>query len=255
MGKELKNKPLVEAILEIRWNLIQIPTGASIDPHYKLLLGRLYDRLHAEYPEHEQLPTAIVPDELVGHSVQHRFRAGVDAWPLVQLGPGIFTLNSTSDYKWEDFRPRVLSAIQKLYDAHPKVSDLRVNRLMLRYIDAVDFDFEASNVLDYLGEYLKLNFSLSENLFKDTGVESKPKTFSLQSSFACQQPKGVISIRFASGAKQMTSALVWETIVQSKGSEVPEMPGDFGKWLDEAHKITEDWFFKMIEGELERRFS
>ncbi|MBP8986104.1 MAG: TIGR04255 family protein [Syntrophobacterales bacterium] len=74
MAKELKNKPLVEAILEIRWKLQGLPSGPQVDPHYKLLLGRLFDRMLKDYPEHEQLPTANVPDELVGHVVQHRFR-------------------------------------------------------------------------------------------------------------------------------------------------------------------------------------
>jgi uncharacterized protein (TIGR04255 family) len=33
------------------------------------------------------------------------------------------------------------------------------------------------------------------------------------------------------------------------------MPNDFEKWLDAAHAVTDDWFFKLIDGELERRFS
>jgi uncharacterized protein (TIGR04255 family) len=33
------------------------------------------------------------------------------------------------------------------------------------------------------------------------------------------------------------------------------MPASFSKWLDEAHDLTDEWFFKMIEGELERRFA
>ena len=37
MAKELKNKPLVEAILEIRWKLRGASPGPQTDPHYKLL--------------------------------------------------------------------------------------------------------------------------------------------------------------------------------------------------------------------------
>jgi uncharacterized protein (TIGR04255 family) len=33
------------------------------------------------------------------------------------------------------------------------------------------------------------------------------------------------------------------------------MPKGFANWIDAAHAITDDWFFKLIEGELERRFS
>jgi len=255
MAKELKNKPLVEAILEVRWKLQGDFPATQTDPHYKLLLGRLFDRILKDYPEHEQLPSANMPDELVGHIVQHRFRVAAESWPLVQVGPGVFAVNSTADYKWLDFRPRVLSAIEKLYDAHPKVEDLKITNLILRYIDAVDFDFGADNTFEFLRDKLKLNISLPDSLFKDTGVENKPNSLTWQCSFKCEKPKGHINVRFATGQKSNAPAVVWETTVESTGDDLPEMPKAFENWLDAAHEITDDWFFKMIEGELERRFS
>lgn len=255
MAKELKNKPLVEAILEIRWKLQGLPPRPQVDPHYKLLLGRLFDRMLKDYPEHEQLPTANVPDELVGHVVQHRFRVSANSWPLVQVGPGVFTVNSTADYKWPDFRRRVLSAIEKLFDAHPKVGELKITNLILRYIDAVDFDFGVGNTFEFLRDKLKLNVSLPDTLFADTGVENKPNSFTWQCSFKRQNPRGLINIRFATGQKSNAPAVIWETTVESAGKDLPAMPKDFESWLDAAHDITDDWFFKMIEGELERRFS
>lgn len=255
MTKELKNKPLVEAILEVRWQLQGTRLGPPVDPHYKFLLGRLYDRMREDYPEHEQLPTANIPDEMVGYVVQHRFRVAANSWPLVQVGPGVFTVNSTADYKWPDFRPSVLAAIGKLYDAHPKVGDLKITNLILRYIDAVDFDYKADNVFKFMKDKLKLNISLPDNLFEGTSVENKPTGFTWQSSFKCEKPRGIINIRFATGQKGNTPSVVWETTVESAGDDLPEMPKAFEGWLDAAHEITDDWFFKMIEGELKRRFS
>lgn len=84
MREILKNKPLVEAIFELRWDLQEPVPGIKIDPHYKLLIGRLYDKLNDEYPYHEQLPIAAMPDEILGHVVQHRFRRNKDEWPLIQ---------------------------------------------------------------------------------------------------------------------------------------------------------------------------
>ena len=255
MAKELKNKPLVEAILEVRWKLQGMPPEPQVDPHYKLLLGRLFDRMLNDYPEHEQLPAAIIPDELVGYVVQHRFRVAANSWPLVQIGPGVFTVNSTADYTWTDFRLRVLSAIEKLFDAHPKVGELKITNVILRYIDAVEFDYSKQNVLEFLKEKLKVKFSLPTNIFEGTRVENKPKGLIANLSFACHEPKGAISIRFATGQKQNVSAVIWETTVESADDDVPDMPKAFGEWLDAAHNLTDDWFFKMIEGELERRFS
>jgi uncharacterized protein (TIGR04255 family) len=253
--KDLKDKPLIEAILEVRWKLQGNAPAPQTDPHYKLLLGRLFDRMLEGYPEHEQLPTASIPDELVGHVVQHRFRVAANSWPLVQVGPGVFTVNSTADYTWADFRPRALSAINKLYDAHPKIEDLQIANLILRYIDAECFDFGTGNTFRFLRDMLKLNISLPDSLFDGTGVEDKPNSLTCQYSFKCKRPKGLISVRFATGLKANTPAVVWETTVESAEADLPEMPSAFESWLDAAHQITDDWFFKMIEGELERRYS
>lgn len=132
--KDLKNKPLVEAILEIRWQLqqpIRVPAPAqmmlpAVDPHYRLLLGRVFDRFQREYPFHEQLPTATLPDEILAHVVQHRFRSAKDDWPLVQVGPGVFTVNDTHRYTWTDFQKRTKEAVIRLYDAHPAVAEFRI---------------------------------------------------------------------------------------------------------------------------------
>jgi len=255
MVKELKNKPLVEAILEVKWVLQGTKPGPQIDPHYKLFLGRLFDRLLTDYPEHEQLPTANMPDELAGHVVQHRFRKALNEWPLVQIGPGIFTVNSTADYTWKDFRPRALSAIEKLFEAYPKLGDLKISNIILRYIDAVEFDYNSENAFEFLREKLKIDISLPDNLFEDTSVKKRPKSLTWHSSFECQNPKGRMNIRVANGQRNNRPAIVWETIVETVGSDLPKMPSDFEEWLDSAHSVTDDWFFKLIEGELERRFS
>lgn len=120
-NKNLINKPLVEAILEVKWQLNTIAQNVSIDPHYKLALGRLFDQLSDEYPYHEQLPTATLPDEVSGYAVQHRFRCASNDWPLVQMGPGILTVNDTRKYTWDDFSHRAINAVRKLSNVYPKM--------------------------------------------------------------------------------------------------------------------------------------
>ena len=62
--KVLKNKPLAEAIFELRWELQEPAQGMKVDPHYKILIGVMYDKVE-------------------------------DEWPLIKIGPGIITLNDT----------------------------------------------------------------------------------------------------------------------------------------------------------------
>jgi uncharacterized protein (TIGR04255 family) len=207
-----------------------------------------------DYPEHEQLPAAVLPDELVGHVVQHRFRTAPNDWPLIQVGPGILTVNDTDKYIWPDFRARCVSAVATLFQAHPKPVDLRAANVQLRYIDAIDFDYTSRNVFDFLQEKMKVRMGLPENLFSTGTIASKPSTFGWQSSFHCTSPPSIVSVKFASGHKDDQPALLWETIVEAQNKDVPALPGGFENWLEEAHAITHEWFFKLIEGDLERRF-
>ena len=260
--KDLKNKPLVEAILEIRWRLVQ-PIQAegparmvlpAVDPHYRLLLGRLFDRFLKEYPFHEQLPTATLPDEMLAHVVQHRFRSAKDDWPLVQVGPGVFTVNDTHRYTWNDFQKRSKEAVVRLFDAYPPGAEFHVESLVLRYIDAVEYNYRNENPFAFLRDKLKVGICLPETLFQDTGVENRPYGFSWQATFRCSKPAGRVNVSFATGQKEGKPAILWETTVQSFEDDLPDLPDGFPGWIDAAHEITDDWFFKLIEGELERSF-
>jgi len=253
--KILKNKPLVEAIFEIRWELQEPAPGMKIDPHYKILIGRIYDRVKDKYPFHEQLPTANMPDVIAGYVVQHRFRKDKDKWPLIQIGPGIITLNDTYGYVWEDFERRIYDLLDVLFDAYPDSdNNLKINWLLLRYIDAVDFDYEKYDAFSFLRENLKIDIKVYEELFKDTGVSSLPLGFDLRFSFPVKEPKGAIHLRFVRGKRKNVDALIWETHVQSVGEDTPKTKDQISSWVIDAHTLTDDWFFKMIEGELLRRF-
>ncbi|RLB07039.1 MAG: hypothetical protein DRG59_06980 [Deltaproteobacteria bacterium] len=253
--KILKNKPLVEAIFELRWQLQEPNPGMKLDPHYKILIGRVYDRVKEEYPFHEQLPTATMPDEIAGYVVQHRFRKQKNEWPLIQIGPGIITLNDTESYVWEDFERRIIHLLDVLFDAYPDAeNNLNINWLLLRYIDAVDFCYEEDDIFAFIKDKLKLNIILYEKLFEKTGVKNIPLGFDLKFSFPATKPKGSVHLRVLRGKREGRDALIWETHVQSVGDEVPEDKIRIRSWIDNAHTLTDDWFFKMIEGDLLRRF-
>jgi uncharacterized protein (TIGR04255 family) len=200
------------------------------------------------------LPSANLPDELVGHAVQHRFRVRSSEWPLIQVGPGVLTLNETQKYTWSDFGMRAKKAIDRLIEAHPSAGELRIESVVLRYIDAVEFDYRADDPLGFLREKLKLNVSLPERLFAGTEVDRRPTAVSWQATFPCKDPKGEVHLSFATGQKDGRPAIFWETTVRSSGDATPSLPDAFPAWLDAAHRITDKWFFTLIEGDLHRRF-
>lgn len=246
----LPKKPLIEAILEFRW---QIPQETG-DPNYSLLVGSLFDRIKNKYPFHESLASTLIPPYMAENFVQHRFRVEKGGWPLVQIGPGIITLNDTDHYVWPDFGDRARFLINTIYAAYPESEQLKVNNLVLRYLDAFELA-EGENPLNYLSNKLKTNVSFSPQLFNNPAVSPNPKVFNVTASFQTNQPNGSILIKFANGKSKEKPALIMESAVQSDASKLPKMPEGFDQWIEDAHKLNHDWFFKLIEGELLRSFS
>jgi len=252
---KLKNAPLIEAIFEMRWQL-SASQGVPVDPNYKLLVGRLYDRIEKQYHFHEPLPTSSMPDEMFGYVVQHRFRVERNSWPLVQIGPGIVTLNDTDNYYWPDFFNRIKDLNKAFYDAYPNSSsDLKIHRLQLRYIDAILFNFEDQDIFEFLKENLKITIEFPQDILNNCGVTSLPKNLNTQFTFPIKSPNGFIQWRLARGKKKNEDALIWETIVESSGDQLPELPANFDEWSKSAHTVTHNLFFKLIEGKLKERFS
>jgi uncharacterized protein (TIGR04255 family) len=252
--KVLKNKPLVEAIFELRWELTQVAEGIKVDPHYKILVGSLYSKLKEEYKFHEPLPSSSLPDDMAGHVIQHRFRRDKNEWPLIQIGPGILTVNDTSGYLWEEFEKKVTDAINCFFESYPEPEKITINSLLLRYIDAVEFNYQAENIFNFLSKHMKTGIELYPALFNETGVDSVPSSFDWRFSFPCTKPEGTIHLRLVKGKKDNADGLIWETMVQSTIGKTSQESEEIQAWLSGAHDLTDDWFFKLIEGELERRF-
>jgi uncharacterized protein (TIGR04255 family) len=125
----------------------------------------------------------------------------------------------------------------------------------LQYTDAVNLDFTRENALEFLKDKFKTTIQLPPSLFLDGHVQARPKSFSWQATFEEDRPSGSITIRFSTGERNSRAALIWETIVESTGKELPLLPGGFSEWLTQAHTLTNDWFFKFIEGDLEKDFA
>lgn len=252
--KTLGNKPLVEAIFELKWDLQESVSGMGTDPYYKLLIGGIYERIKDEYPFHEQLPTATMPDELAAYVIQHRFRKNENGWPLIQIGPGIITFNDTEGYTWENFKESSIRMLNTLFETYPDAeANLNVDGLLLRYIDATAFDFENDDILVFLKEQLKTEINLYQKLFEGTEVSNLPLGFDMRFSFSSAKPKGNVHLRFGRGKKEDSDALMWETVVQSVAEDIPKDAEGIVTWITEAHDLTDDWFFKLIEGELQTR--
>ncbi len=254
MRRILKNKPLVEAIFELRWELREkTASGESIDPHHKILVGAMYEKIKSEYPSHEQLPASEVPDRFAPYMIQHRFRKDAGQWPLIQMGPGILALNDTTGYVWEDFSQRTSKLVHVLFEIYPDLESLRPNRAMLHYVDSIEFDYE-NDVLEFLKEKMKIGIDVNPNLFAETGIARSLSDMDIRLSFQSSLPKGAMDMRIRRGRRAESDTLVWETVFRSLEEDVPKSAEEIVNWVDHAHGLTDDWFFKLIEGDLLKEF-
>ncbi|WP_372589302.1 TIGR04255 family protein [Fervidobacterium pennivorans subsp. shakshaketiis] len=244
-----KNPALIEVIFELRWHIPAIAPGVRVDPKYKIGLGMLYERLKAKYPYHEQLSSADLPEEIALHTVQHRFRTAKNEWPVVQVGPGIVTLNDVKDHSWSDFSER----IKELLDAIEEVFSIsEYESLSIVHINAFNLDFSKENVFNFLKEHTKIGITANDELFSDGKVANHPLDIELRASFQSKEPVGMITFRFLKGFREGKEILVLENICSVDKPNVPKGKDETLTWFKSAHELLEEWLFKMVSDKLLR---
>lgn len=255
---ELPKKPLVEAVFELRWHLQKRASGEEVDPGFQFLLGKFYDLISDDFPEVEDLPAASVPEHMVPSVVRHRFRKMKDGWPLIQIGPGVLSVNDTASYTWKSFQPMLKKAVDALLMVYPtKIGPLSFVQATLRYIDAVAIEPHGAGdgVLAFLKSHLHTDISVDPLLFTPAAVVShEPAGFQLRLNYPLQKPKGMGVISFTTGQKDGAPSIIWETLIVSRETHVPKTRDEFCDWFSDAHEITDSWFFALCRGMLLESF-
>ena len=249
----LENKPLVEAIFELRWALEAQQPGIALDPGFRIFLGRYYGRVRAEYPAVVDLPSSTVPEEITPHQVRHQFRKAKDDWPVTQIGPGIMTVNETSGYLWDTFQPKLLHAIDAVYASYPQeIAAFRPLSGALKYVDAIEYDPAGSNthLLTFLRSHLHTNIEIEPLLFDDPGQRESPISLNLTVAYPLSKPSGIVQLMVAIGRREGRPSIIIETTVQSRKDAVPQQAHDWQQWLLDAHAVSDRWFFALVRGPL-----
>lgn len=256
----LSNKPLVEAIFEIRWRLKETSPHVFIDENFNLLTGILYDKISDEYPFPVNLVPEFIPLESAPYAIRTQFRKQKDQWPLVQIGPGILSVNDTESYVWEDFEKRIVHILKCLYTSFSKLKkEMIIESLSLRYIDALNFDYNSLDIFTFLKEKLKLQINLTPKLFEHDLIDSNPADLNIDLIYNSKNPPGKVTLKFSTGHRkdlqdQMKPAVIWNTVFQSEANMTNLKEEEIVEWVNGAHKVTDHIFFTIIEGELLEKF-
>jgi uncharacterized protein (TIGR04255 family) len=262
MGRRLKNPPLVEALVELKWQLQKAESGAAgpeavLDPGYPLYIGRLQDLLRAEYPFVERLPAAQIPDEITPHVPKYRFRRAMDGWPVVQAGPGLLSVHFTESYTWDTFLAAARATLERFLRAYPSegsISPPRMINVVLRYINAVSEHTGYSPSLDWLSRKMHINVAVPAKLVTCGPMGAETRAYRVQLDYPLSAPRGVGAICLGTGTSRGQPSTIAEVFVLSTAADAPTDAPAFEKWLVAAHEVVERWFFAMIEGDLEKAF-
>jgi len=252
----------VEALLELRWAVgalpqtsqpQRVPPNFVVDPNYKLALGRFSAAIEAQLPHFEQLPSASMPDELASNVVQYRIRAGENQWPLAQIGPGILTFNDTDSYVWSEFCNGAKAAVSALRSSYPASARPVFNRAVLKYIDAVPFDYFENSIFDFASK-LKVDARLHTDFLSPLGVDANPNSLIWRTGFRSTNPAGELQIQIATAVKGDERSVMWETTIASSDQDAPSTDVALADWLEAAHSTSSAIFRKMTDGELYESF-
>lgn len=246
---KLPNAPLQEVIFEIRWALRPGKvSGQLIDEGYDLALGRLSTIVEKIFPYYKRILPEDIPDQLLHYQVVHQYWTGENKWPVLQLGPGIFTINCTDEaYDWDDsFRTLISNGISWLFQSYKKPLNIRL--ASLKYIDAIKVD-------DYGGlnggwqKFIKTHFNFEYNNQFDT--RGKQKQVQMNQTFELEDGSD-LQIQIADGLRNNEKSLIWQIAIIKKGSF--DLNGLLS-WADYSHSITHELFQEMIKSELYASFS
>ena len=252
----LLNPPLLEAIFELRWELQGDPqTSRYRDPSYPMMYGRLYEKFKKEFPKNEDLQSTQMHPEATPFVVRHRLRKEDGGWPLVQVGPGILTLNEAKDYSWSKFSQMASEMVEAISDLYPP-GDFPLNfiKAELRFVNGIHFDPTRSPSLAWMRDKLHTTVQLPERLFSFEGLKEQAIGFGLNVALPLDSISGVVALSTNLGQVDNMPAFITQTMIQSVGESAPQDRRGFEVWLDEAHRAAEHVFLSLCDGDLIRQF-
>jgi uncharacterized protein (TIGR04255 family) len=262
----LPNAPLVEAWLDIRWQLTPMGLPNMLaDPTYAFALGVFYDSIKDKFGYKDELPASKAPEGFLPYILQYRFRPDKDGWPLLQLGPGIATVNYSKSYSWKDFKTKALYLREKLLNAY-QPDKLHLSGLNLHYRNVYPFEYSSNNFAEFLKDNLNGHITLPAEIPGIHSLKPNPSDTNMTFRYKLTKPEGVGQIQIGTGlVNEMNSQgnvigkeiILWELDINSLESQVTSIKsdGDFILWLDEAHEIIHEWFFALVKGKMFDEFS
>jgi uncharacterized protein (TIGR04255 family) len=259
MNSRLPKAPLTEVVFEMRWDTLPAPP-LPVDPGYPVLLDafsnyarkRGFDSIEDKMPQYAG----------VGRSISRRFRIGQDAFPLLQLGHGLYAANESVNYEWASFKQMAADGASCIIDAYPKLEkfDLTISHVELRYIDTFEETLVGTtDIAEFINRATEEKVVLSP-FWAGKLLSGEHRGRIHFESDVKKLPGSVFFVDFASAKRDEAPVIRMETKVVWSGSGLfpVRSASYFSKklepWLEHAHEVTHNSFFEIIKPTVLDRF-
>ena len=262
---QLPNAPLTEVIFELRWKLKEDPAVPSVfwnDPGYSILTD-IFSAAAEKYGlSHVK---KINPEtQLTGHSVGLRYYRSADqAFPIWQIGPGIFAANESAAYEWKSYKKFALDGVRALLRSYPKFKALPLSfiQVELRYRDSFDSRYVAhKDILKFINEETSLRIQLPEFLIKKP-LENLSNSHLMFEFPISELQDTFFFVRLANAKVNDRDSILLESKVITKaerirmGNTPAQCVKYLDKWLNSAHLLTSPFFKQFVSKSLMKRFT
>jgi len=239
--EKLSKAPLQEVIFEAFWELdINSDTKQLYDPGYEFAQGIFASMVREQFPVNKRLIPATLPLFMANHRPVHQFWTDEEKWPVLQLGPGLLTVNDTEKtYIWEtEFKPVIefgLETVLKSYQEMP-----RFEKATLRYIDAVELESEnEDNFIKFIEKNLQIQIIKKFEISGAIQKQSINQVYKLENGSS-------LHLTVSDGKRNNKPAVVWQTAIMIEKYLTDQ---EIKKWVQEAHSVISDLFKRMLRKE------
>jgi uncharacterized protein (TIGR04255 family) len=256
MSKKLSHAPLLEVIFELRWEIkpVSVPRrNYPTDEAYERTLAAFTKAVAPTLPLREQIrPDTGLPEDLIlPYAAGYRFRQQQSSYPVLQLGPGVMTVNDTGgEYTWDTFRSLLEQATGWLVEA--KGDGNSFGAASLRYLDGASTPGTTNdNFLDVVERdhllSVRRDYPVPGALVNLAVVESRRLADGSILEMAIEKVEAQTSGEIGNPEP----AILWTTRVAQAAATSRQAILD---WVDSAHHVCSDLFRNSLSSEAYARF-
>lgn len=235
LPKKLTHDSIVEAVFEIQFEHSEVG---------ELLVGKIAaDPIWAEY-QTQRLPIADFPAQLRDQEASFRYQPisqlnRKEPGEIVKIGHRVISLHVLAPYPgWTKFSERLAGMVSSLFRA---TSSVRINRLGLRYINALTAVHGMKSIWD-------LNFDLL--VAGERPIEAVLTAFKITADDSHAGQVSIASPSYVQGST-VPDAVAFVDIDIFTPSAPGSMDADaVSDWLHSAHEIEKSAFFSLWRDEI-----